>query len=71
MLISPVSDTIILRLMYIHDTAGLSFLSLEIWDIVKLDIDKNIKQPKSNLPEEALQVRIFQIMPFIYFLAKP
>lgn len=36
----------------------------------KLDTDRNIKQPKSNLPEEALQVRNFQIIPFIYFFAK-
>lgn len=37
---------------------------------VKLDIDRNIKPAKSNLPEEALQVRNFQIMPFMYLFVK-
>lgn len=49
---------------------GWVFCLLKYKKHAKFDIDKNIKEPKSNLPEEALQVRNFQIMPFISFFAK-
>lgn len=66
------SDTIILRLRYIHNTCtAFVFLKHKIYD--KLDIDRDIKQPKSYLPEnatEAVQPSNFQIMPFVYSFVK-
>jgi len=41
------SDTIILRLTYTHTCTASVFLKRKIYD--KLDIDRNVKQPKSYL----------------------
>lgn len=58
--------------MYIHNTCtAFVFLKCKIHD--KLYIDRNIKQPKSYLPEnatEALQLSDFQLMPLIYSFVK-